>query len=248
MSVVTIRRLNEKGLEKYGIDVWGQQPNGEPPYGILYDEEYSEVVRFTDDKPRSIDSDVAFSSGKEMVDLLDSSFGKKVKFEDIISDDGMWAWLSLLFYKYLRNGEPGKWKSAAINRFIPSGHSFKYYRHCITSRYLVWKKYGDDSIVFLHNKANVGGELNEQIMSTSPIITSHQVVKALTELYYDSSQSTGVKKGGSGKGGGSVRRFRTAFWQLYDTYDLRTMDSEDIISILPPEFDKYKPERLGDAE
>ena len=63
MSDVEIRRLKEKGLEKFAMDVWGQQPNGEPPYGILQDDEYSEVVTFSNGKSRKIDSNATFSSG-----------------------------------------------------------------------------------------------------------------------------------------------------------------------------------------
>ena len=99
MSSIEIRRLNEKGLEKFAMDVWGQQPNGEPPYDILQDDEYSEVVIFSNGNNRKIDSNASFNSGKEMVDLLDSAFGNNVELSEIIEDGGMWAWLSLLYYQ-----------------------------------------------------------------------------------------------------------------------------------------------------
>jgi hypothetical protein len=248
MSEVEIRRLNEKGLEKFAMDVWGHQPNGEPPYDILHDDEYSEVVIFSNSNSRKIDSDVIFRSGIEMVNLLDSAFGKNVELTDVIEDEGMWAWLALLYYGNLRAGGPGNWKKAAQPRFIPSGAGLRYYRHMISGRYAVWKMYGSDAMVFLHGEANIGGEIGEQIISTSPIVTSHSVVKALNTLYYDPSKSKGFKKGVGGKGGGSARRFRTVFWQLYETYDLRTMDSETILSLLPNEFDRFQPETVGDGE
>lgn len=243
-----IRRLNEKGLEKFAMDVWGQQPNGEPPYEILHDDEYSEVVIFPNGNSRQIDPDATFSSGKEMVDLLDSAFGNKVEIAEIIEDGGMWAWLTLLYYDSLRAGGPGNWKSAAQPRFIPSGTGFRYYRHMMSGRYAVWKMYGSDAMIFLHGEANIGGEIGEQMISTSPIVTSHSVVKALNTLYYDPSGSKGFKKGAAGKGGGSARRFRTVFWQLYETYDLRTMGVETILSLLPAEFDRFQPETTGDNE
>ena len=249
MSDVEIRRLNEKGLEKFAMDVWGQQPNGEPPYEILQDDEYSEVVIFSNGNSRKIDSDATFSSGKEMVDLLDSAFGNKADLVDIIDEDGMWAWLSLQYYNCLRNGGPGNWKAAAIQRFIPSGGGFRYYRHMISGRYAVWKMYGTDAMIFLHGEANIGGEIGEQIISTSPIVTAPSVVKALNTLYYDPSNSKGFKTGAAGKGGGSARRFRTIFWQLYATYDLRSMDAKTILSLLPDEFDKFQSEEtVGDGK
>ena len=248
MSSIEIRRLNEKGLEKFAKDVWGQQPNGEPPSHILQDDEYSEIVIFSNGNHRKIDPNASFNSGKEMVDLLDSAFGNNVKLSEITEDGGMWAWLALLYYQYLREGEPGNWKGAAIQRFIPSEGALRYYRHMISGRYAVWRMYGTDAMIFLHGEAHVGGEIGEQIISTSPIVTAPSVVKALNTLYYDPTNSKGFKKGAAGKGGGSARRFRTIFWQLYETYDLRTMDSETILSLLPDEFDRFQPETVGDDE
>ena len=248
MSSIKIRRLNEKGLEKFAMDVWGQQPNGEPPYDILNDDEYSEVVIFSNGKSRNIDSDATFSSCMEMVDLLDSAFGNKVELAEITGDSGMWAWLSLQYYGCLRKGQPGNWKGAAVHRFIPSGDSLRYYRHLISSRYAVWKMYGSDAMIFLHGEAKEWGEISEQLLSASQIVTSSSVVKAINELYYDPSNSKGFKKGAGGKDGGTSRRFVVAFWQLYETYDLRTMDSETILSLLPDEFDRFQPETVGDDE
>ena len=118
----------------------------------------------------------------------------------------------------------------------------------ISGRYAVWKMYGTDAMIFLHGEAHIGGEIGEQIISTSPIVTAPSAVKALNTLYYDPSNSKGFKKGAAGKGGGSARRFRTIFWQLYETYDLRTMDGDTILSLLPAEFDRFQPETVGDDE
>lgn len=248
MSDVEIRRLNEKGLEKFAMDVWGQQPNGEPPYDILHDDEYSEVVIFSNGNSRKIDSDATFSSGKEMVDLLDSAFGNKVELTDIIEDGGMWAWLSLQFYDCLRQGEPGNWKSASIERFVPSGTSLRYYRHLISGRFAVWRLHGVDAMIFLHGEAMKWNDISEQLLSTSPIVTAPSVVSAANKLYYDCSKPSGLKKGAGGKDAGSSRRFRMVFWQLYETYDLRSMDVETILSLLPAEFDRFQPETTGDDE
>ena len=52
---------------------------------------------------------------------------------------------------------------------------------------------------------------------------------------------SGYKKGAGGKDE-DITSFPVAFWQLYETYDLRTMDSETILSLLPDEFDRFQPE------
>ena len=247
MSDVEIRRLNEKGLEKYAMDVWGHQPNGEPPYDILYDDEYTEVVIFSNGNPRNIDADATFTSGREMVELLDSSFMNKVELNDVIGDDGMWAWFSLLFYGCLRKGEPGNWKRASLVRFIPSGAGFRYYRHLVSARYAVWKTHGEDGMIFLHSPANNWSDIPEQLLSVSLITSSPTIIKTINALYYDESKPNGLKKGAGGKNEGTSRRFREVFWQLYETYDLRTMESAEILELLPNEFNRFQPELEGDV-
>ncbi len=58
-------------------------------------------------------------------------------------------------------------------------------------------------------------------------------------LYYDPNAKT-FKKGAGGKAGGSVRRLVSFIRQIDLTYDLRDCTSEQFLSLLPSEFDKFK--------
>ena len=42
-------------------------------------------------------------------------------------------------------------------------------------------------------------------------------------------------------GRGSPRRLITAYWQFHQTYRIDSMTAEQIISLLPNEFEKFKP-------
>ncbi|SVE45268.1 uncharacterized protein METZ01_LOCUS498122, partial [marine metagenome] len=77
--------------------------------------------------------------------------------------------------------------------------------------------------------------------SVSGIITSSPIIAAINDLYYDPSREVGLKVGAGSKGGGSSRRLRSVYWQLYETYDLRSMTKEDILEVLPSEFDRFIP-------
>jgi hypothetical protein len=128
-------------------------------------------------------------------------------------------------------------------RFIPSGKSNSYYRHNVFSPYNTLKIHGaDNGAAFLTaaKDVSVWPEANEQIISTSGIASSKSIVAAVTRLYFD--RSTGkLKPGASSKDhGGTTRRFRTVYWQLYETYDLRSMTPEQILDVLPPEFNRFK--------
>ena len=68
-----------------------------------------------------------------------------------------------------------------------------------------------------------------------------KIQEAANRLYYDSTKMSGFKTGAGGKDGGSARRFPAVFWQLHNTYNLRSMTSDEILELLPEEFDKYNP-------
>ena len=250
MGNVEIRRLNEDGLALFSRVNWGNKAgsDGDPPPNLLFDDDYTEIVTFSDGNTRKIDEDTSFTTGKQMVDLLDASFGNKVEFDDISEDAGMWAWLALLFYNDLRFKNPdGTWKNAKVVRFI-FGEARAWYRHSVAARYAVWKTYGEGGMVYLHGPSEIWSEVSEQILSVALINSSETLIKATNALYYDSSRVEGFKVGAGGKGAGSPRRFRTVFWQLYETFDLRMMTPANILARLPDEFEKYQPVQEGDDE
>ena len=248
MAMREIRRLNEKGVLKFARDVWGQSPPGEPPMGILYDDDYSEVITFSNGHTRQLDSDAVFTTGKEMVELLDDVFGDKISWVEIVTDKGLMAWLALRFYHCLRKGGPGNWKGAAMPRFIVGKKWGDEYRHLIAFRYSMWKQHGEHAMVILHGPANNWGEVPEQVLSVTHLANSTSVVGAVNLLYYDASKVSGIKTGAGGKGPGSPRRFRDVQWQFESTYDLRSMSPEQIIALLPDEFNDYKPVIEGGEE
>lgn len=245
---VHVRRLNENGIARYASLDWGATDSaGDPPKEIRFDDDYSEVVTFSNGKTRSIDADTHFETYSELVDVIDECLGSGMDIQEVEGDKGLWAWFSLLFYEMLRNGAPGSWKKAARPRFIPSGKSNSYYRHQVYSPYALAKMHGKESAaIFLCAKTDGWPEINEQILSVAPLISHQPLISTATALYYDSEKGKAMpgaaSKDGEGpyKGSGSARRFRTVFWQLYETYDLRSMNESQIISILPPEFDAFK--------
>jgi hypothetical protein len=240
---VDVRSLNEGGIAAFAAIDWGHTGSaGDPPSHILFDDAYSEVVVFSNGNTRSLDAEATFSTRRELAVLIDRTLGNRNSIQELTDDPGMWAWISLLYYSQLRQpiGEHG-WKSAESARFIPVGASFRYYRHQVSGPHFLWALYRDKASVFLDGPANTGPEVNEQLLSVSPIASSESVIETCNLLYHSPTSKRGVKKGAGGKGPGSARRFREVFWQLYETYDLRAMEAEEILSLLPDEFDQFNP-------
>lgn len=239
-----IRRLNDDGITIFSQTNWGNGAgaDGDPPSHLLFDPDYSEVIEFSNGNPREIDTEATFETGFELVDLLELSFGNKLEPDEVSYDRGMWAWLALLFYPQIRKKkDDGTWKNAAAPRFIPSTKSTSYYRHSLAARYNMWQGHGANASYMLHGPVDTWREAYEQYTNVSIMISSKSIQETANKLAYDDTKKSGIKKGIGAKTGGSARRFPAVFWQLYETYDLRSMTSDQILELLPAEFDEFNP-------
>ena len=239
-----VRALNEEGISMFSRISWGTDGvSADPPSQILYDDKFSYPFVFEDGETRLIDPESEFKSHLDLAMTIDSCIGPHIEPNQLNGERGLWSWFSLLFYDQLRAKKNGLWKRSAMPRFIPSGQTNSYYRHNVFSPYNTFKIHGaDNGAAFLTaaKDVSVWPESNEQILSTSGIASSKSIVAAATRLYFDQSTEK-LKPGASSKDhGGSMRRFRTVYWQLYETYDLRSMTPEQILDVLPPEFNRFK--------
>ena len=243
-GVVVIRSLNDEGTAHFARTSWNKDRDAaEPPTQLLHDDRYSEPHIFDDGKTRSIESGLSFDSHLALAEAIDSCLGSDQSSKKLKGERGLWSWFSLLFYRELRSQtRPGLWKKAAQPRFIPSGKGNSYYRHNVFMPYHMLRRFGaQKAAVFLEGAKDttVWPEVNEQLLSTNLTRNCDSLIEAATKLYYDES-TTKVKLHAGSDGDGSARRLRTVFSQFYETYDMMSMTSEQILDILPSEFDRFK--------
>jgi len=244
VEMKNIRSLNEDGIREFASINFAKKAgaDGDAPSHLLFDNEFSEVKIFSDGKPREIDVNAVIITGFDLVELLDKSFDSTIGIKELEKDPGMWAWIALLYYDQFRHkNADGSWKGAAAPRWIPSGASLSYYRHIVSSRYNMHRMHGQNANYMLHGPVQTWSDVYEQCTNISLMVSSSSIQEAVNRLYYDSTKMSGFKKGAGGKGGGSARRFAAVFWQLHPTYNLRSMTSDEILELLPEEFDKHNP-------
>ena len=158
-----------------------------------------------------------------------------------LEKSGLWAWLSPCFLDQLcpPNGD-GLRKIGKDYRLIPSGSWKDYYRHLLAGPFRLYRTHGDHARVFLGNPAHLVGDVNEQLASRQEIIGNHELIKAIDRLYY-SAERANFKRGCTTKhSGGSIHRLVKVKRQLDLTYDLFSTTHDEILNLLPPEFDKWK--------
>lgn len=157
------------------------------------------------------------------------------------ADRNLWNWLSAV---YLCDQGPDAVKIAGTNRdaWLLNTRSNRYYRHRMFSAFFVYENHleNPNAVNLLLDKSlkYTLGEYGEQILATADIAYSVGAEVA-NQLY--ANPLGGVKSGASSKSPGSVRRLTAAFLnQIKLNVDFKDMTVEQILNVLPEEFDRYK--------
>ena len=163
-------------------------------------------------------------------------------------DLGLWNWLAAFYFdkivNYKKDGTP---IVGASERYIAVTYRDayrRYYRHQIAGAWVVYKIHEDrpelaefllDGEPYLHT------ELFEQLASTNEIIVNPGLLSAVRRLYWD-EETKSRKRGHADKAlhTGSVRRIPPVFDQFKLTWEFSWMPVDEILELLPAEFDRFK--------
>ena len=241
-----VRLLNEEGTSLFR-DYLGRVRGGAtdtPPTNLLIDPSTS----------HPFDSELVinrgpFSSREEFGEKL-SNWLSAAERRVISREAGLWNWLALFYFDDLAPPTAdGHRRLLAIPHYLLEGrfaHN-RYYRHLVRFAWLSVTEHGTSSRILLASagKASAGvgqwGDISEQLGAYQGVFGSRTAVRAANGLFIDPSKGV-VRGAASGSGPGSVRRFSQVLKQFTLTYDLRTAAAEDVIALLPKEFDRFRRE------
>ena len=169
--------------------------------------------------------------------------------------DNLFAWLAAAFLPSLcGRTSSGSLKVGATHRYVLSRSSSEMYRHLVACPYWLLETHGKASRIFLSQNASIMPDVVEQIVSRPWLIDSKGVVEVIDRLYWDDTKKTPKPKYTSTTSAegeplpgyakkppipGSLRALESVLGQLQCTYDLRSMNADDILAKLPPEFDSW---------
>lgn len=237
-----VRSLNPSGREKlvdYLHEIKSQQNPKEPPKWLLEDKDHSSALN-SEVKIQEKEFDTQYKLGE----YLDGIF-TEFEFENLMDRDGVWNWLSLYFIDQLcPKKADGTRKTLEIDNYViipKGGNRSKKYKHIIATAFYLYHKYQNKSKLYLYGPLDEHGDMLESIMGVRKLYRNENAMEAIYKIYYDPERER-PKKGATNKkknNGGVVRRFRDTYNQYYLTYDLFDMESEEIIDLLPEEFDPW---------
>jgi hypothetical protein len=167
---------------------------------------------------------------------------------DVERDAGLWAWLSLFYFDQLCPPDGrGQRKPGERARWIPAvDDARRYYRHLLAGAYRVYRAHRDDperAMVLLHAPLPRTGHFWYQLASRQELVTNPAIMGAATELYLG-QRGTKPKRGATSEIPGSVFRFAAVLNQFDTVWDLYAMKKEQILDLLPGEFDRFRDSRL----
>jgi len=208
------------------------------PDEILTDEAMSEPVQ-----PESQIEQLNFSNRFEAANYLNEKLAE-AGIANLERDKGLWAWLSLFYFDQLcpldenglrKPGERARW-------ILAVGDYRKYYRHLLAGPFRIYRAHRDNpdrAFALLCTPLNRPGDIVEQLASRQELVTNSAVMEAATALFVD-DETRKPKRGAAGRGPGSARRLVDTLNQLDVTWDLYSMVAEDLLEMLPGEFDRFR--------
>jgi hypothetical protein len=238
MQISEIRVFNQSGNERF-ISLLTERPSDivEQLNALIFDDAFTQksVLKMPFAVPKT-----RLDVGKELFKYL----GPDGPLRSESRNPALWNWLAAACMPGLLGNPTDINAIKATERWVLNQASFKYYRHLLAGAYFAYEPHASDpskAMAILCQDILTPGEIVAQIQGTDDLAYSVGAEVA-TMLYFESSTGK-IKIGAGGKGPGSARRLATDFLnQIRLTVDFKGMKAEEIVDLLPPEFDRYKAE------
>jgi hypothetical protein len=235
-----LSKLNNKGIRAFQrvLEAARQGEVVITPLALLDDEDLVESLE------HSIEFEVmTFETRLQLAGFVNGLLAHK-EISDDLNDDGLWAWLGAVFFDSTCPADSdGQRKPGMDYRHIPSSSWRDFYRHLVRGPVRILRLFKDNpeaaAIVLCQNPQSPGDWV-EQLASRQERITNPAIIAAANRLYFD--PNTRKPKRGAApnwRKPGTLRRFGDVLDQLDLTYDLYSMSSSDLVSLLPGEFSTY---------
>lgn len=242
MRKLRIKAFNDAGIaafRKYLADL-REDGNLDIPYEMLEDEALTTAVRGT-----AFIEEVSISTRMEAAKYLNSAIVGHLDPNEY-ENNNMWAWISLFFFDQLcPKNKNEKRKPGSTYRYIPTTDFMGGpHRHLLKIPFKIFLLHNEKGRILLCNEVTEPGNFNEEIANRQNVISNEAIIETIDQLYFDIQKykpfKGAIDKNKINPKPGTLRRLMKILSQLELNYDLMAMHGEQILSLLPKEFDKWK--------
>ena len=174
----------------------------------------------------------------------------------VIENYRLWSWLGMFYFDTVArkdaDGNPRLGRdpdvayvaNPAVNSQTKWGETRRF-AHRLMLAYEIYTHHAENAWYMLNEPVNSLGRFTMRLTSAPEIFRARGIVELAHLLYID--RKTGGMRSGWGWTNdvtappGSLPRLIDVLGQLYMNYDVYGMSPEQILPLLPPEFDRFKP-------
>ena len=239
MSAEQVRRFTSDGIhEVHAFLDRIRDGADEMPGALLVDARFTEVL------PGTGFSFVKLEDRRQAAELMSGIVDSAgLSNDEARADVGLWTWLAMRWFDQLAPRMRGGRSLRQRATLVLAADDFRtYYRHYLAGPWSIYMAHRDDpgrAQALLVTKPWQPGDIVEQIASRQDIVSSPTLVETVTRLYVD-PETARHKGGAAGREGGSARRLAVVLLQLDLTWDLHAMTPDEILELLPGEFDRFQ--------
>ena len=250
----------------------GQRVHELTPEGIRAAKDYLAMVREGRDIP-SLYLDMLLSDARYAIVLEPAVYVEKRRFKTrrdaalylvrrlaplgtsrIIGNYQLWSWLGMFYFDAIvrkdSTGRPRIGRDPDVAYVIDPGElgrSAASHRNRLMIAYEIYERHRENAWLMLSEPLNSMRDFTHRLSDKAEAFRSRGVIQ-LAHIMYADRDNGRVKVGAAGGGGntspeGGISRLLAVLDQLYMTYDVYGMTTEQILPLLPSEFDRFKPTR-----
>ena len=216
------------------------------PETLLTDPQYATPIKpQIDVEQRSFET--RFDAGLYLVRTLAPLDSARV-----LGNANLWSWLGMFYFDIMvkkdADGTPILGSTGPRAYIVdPQGKVGRTHHHRLMLAYEIYLRHKESAWFMLGEPVNSLSRFTVRLSGKTEAFRSVGVVDLAHRLYAD-RRTRKLKPGGSVHGEsrstappGSLPRFLDVLDQLYMTYDVYGMTADQILPLLPPEFDRFKP-------
>ena len=246
-----VRELTDRGIQEaklYLDELRHDHISALFPHRILTDNAYSKAVQ-----PGAFVELRSFANRREAGQYLSDRLSL-LPTSSVLESWGLWSWLGMFYFHQVvdkdEKGNPRLGRNPDVAYVIdPSDEGRggrRRFAHRLLLSYETFTLHGENAWFMLEQPVNSVGQLADRLIGKPVAFRSTGIVKLAHILYTD--RATGSTKRGFGGGGqhnqrspGNLMRFLDVLDQLYMTHDVYGMTAEELMKLLPSEFDRWLP-------
>jgi len=228
-----LRQFNDDGIKRFRkeIDKCRKDPQSKIDFQLLEDDTLTEII------PGAVDVEhkgfeTKGEAGQYLHSILDST-----PVQNIMSNVGLWSWLSLYFFDSVCPLKPQGRKVKSDYFYIYEPGFRRFYRHLLFVSWRVFDIAPKHHRLVTTTLIGKGDSITDEIIKRLSRIRIPCMFEVLDRVYWDETTQKLRKHAGSWGRRGNLRRFLRVIEHLEKTYDLQILDATQFINLLGDEFD-----------